>query len=188
MKPSQYEQQALDVAQKIGIEIKAAFQGEQCPEWAVQRQLAGGERRDRRACSECGTVHGDKYRVTIKRSGRNGAGASISFDYWASWADCNVEITGPMVGSALAFKKAGLDTYSSHKYHVGDIVRKQHKPSVYSILTCVSSDLNNPTDADAVHAEFGEMKPSQAEAIAAHARKLQAFFTEEERELLSEVQ
>ena len=40
----------------------------------------------------------------------------------------------------------------------------------------------------AVVAEFGDMKPSHAQATADHARKLQAFFTNDEREALAEIQ
>ena len=62
------------------------------------------------------------------------------------------------------------------------------RPTQYSILACVGSDVNMPTDADEVVAELGDMKPSQAQATADQARKLQAFFTEAEREALAEIQ
>ena len=62
------------------------------------------------------------------------------------------------------------------------------RPTQYDVLACVGSDVNMPTDADEVVAELGDMKPSQAQATADHARKLQGFFTEAERESLAEIQ
>lgn len=184
MEPSQYEKQALEVAQKIGIEVIAAYQGNQCPEWAGTGERLPNPYKSH-GCSECGDMHGDKYRVTIKRVGKKG---SVSFDYWASWADCNVEITGKMVGNGPAFKKTGLPYYDANKYFVGNVVKRKHTPSYYDILCCVSSDASGPTDPDEVVREYGNMLPSRAIAIAAHARKLQTFFTADELTLLTEVQ
>ena len=65
---------------------------------------------------------------------------------------------------------------------------KGKRPSHYTVLACVSSDISCSTDPDEVHAEFGDMKPSQAQAIADHARKLQSFFTGAERAALAEIQ
>ena len=65
---------------------------------------------------------------------------------------------------------------------------KHKRPSQYDVLACVGSDVNMPTTADEVVAEFGDMKPSQAQATADHARKLRAFFTDNEREALAEIQ
>lgn len=58
----------------------------------------------------------------------------------------------------------------------------------YSVLACISSDAQGPTNPDEVYEEFGDMKPSQAIAISEFAKKLQAFFTEKEIEALSEIQ
>ncbi len=62
------------------------------------------------------------------------------------------------------------------------------EPTIYDILACISSDASMSTDPDEIAQEFGIMKPSQAIAIAAWAKKLQAFFTEDEREKLNEIQ
>jgi len=61
------------------------------------------------------------------------------------------------------------------------------RPTAYDVLTCISSDAFSPTDPDEVAEEFGNMRPSQAIAIARFATKLQAFFDEEELEALSEI-
>ncbi len=61
-------------------------------------------------------------------------------------------------------------------------------PSIYDVLSCVSSDMNMPTTADEVRQEIGsDMKPYQCKAIAAFAKKLQAFFTSSQRDALSEI-
>ncbi len=61
-------------------------------------------------------------------------------------------------------------------------------PSAYDILACVSSDASSPTDADEVAAEFGEIKPSIAFAVAERAKELKAFFTNLELGALAEIQ
>lgn len=180
MEPSEYEKRAKKIADKIGIEIVCAYQGEQCPEWSDKSKKV----RTPATCKECGDVHGDKFRVTIKR--KEGKG-SVSFDFWASWADCYVEIKPHMIGSPREFGKVGLSIYHSNMYHAGQVVQREHKPGYYDILACVYSDMCSSTDPDEIYDEFGEMKPSRANAIAAHARKLQKFFTDDEREQLSEV-
>ena len=60
-------------------------------------------------------------------------------------------------------------------------------PTSCDILACLSSNISAPTDPDEVAQEFGEMKPSQAIAIAKFARRLQRFFTPEEQEALMEI-
>jgi hypothetical protein len=61
-------------------------------------------------------------------------------------------------------------------------------PTEYTVLACISSEANSPTDPDEVAKEFGDMLPSQAIAVAKFAKKLQNFFTEKEIEALSEIQ
>ena len=179
---SKYEVQAREVAEKIGIEVIAAFQGDQCPEWG------GGERqKTRHACTECGQIHGDKFRITIKRMA---TGKSVSFDYWASWASCN-KMAGEIqrhVTPSLEAKKYGLAWWDVRDEDPNKVFHVKHRPSYYDVLCCVGSDVNGSTDPDEIFAELGPMTPSRAEAIAAATRKLQAFFTEAERALLAEVQ
>jgi hypothetical protein len=60
--------------------------------------------------------------------------------------------------------------------------------TAYDVLSCISSDASCPTDPDEVAVEFGDMKPSQAIAIADFAKRLRAFFTEDELVDLAEIQ
>lgn len=69
-----------------------------------------------------------------------------------------------------------------------DHQEKGWAPRAYDILSCLSCDLSMPTDPDEIAREFGPMLPSQAQHIADHARKLQAFFTTAEVEALSVIQ
>ncbi len=145
---SEYEEQAEQFLTKYGLVIRIAFKGDKCPAW---------EEGDLH-------IHGDRYRVTIKRDtqyevGQEGRmihiqGKSISFDFWNSKADSE----------------------------------EKKRPTAYDILSTVGSDAFSPTNPDKVAAEFGDMKPSQAIAIARFAKRLQAFFTKDELETVSEIQ
>lgn len=193
---NEYEVQGRDVARKLGLEIRAAYQGNQCPGWGGSKPTTIPRYTTAMDCPECGGIHGDKYRVTIKRVGRTGPGSALHFDFWASWSDCFALLAEVERMTPQERVKRG---WPRHEWSLSSLdrvvgtrgrlwLRRKHTPTEYTILACVSSDMSCPTDADEVHAEFGDMRPSQAEAIAAHARKLQAFFTEEERAILSEVQ
>lgn len=135
-----YTEQARAFLDRFGLEIKAAYKGEKSPKWG-------------------GDIHGDHYRVTIRRiRGSDGSRVvprpySLSFDFWGS-------VT---------------------------MMQEGRRPSAYSILSCVSSDAHIPTNPDEVVSELGEMQPSQAIATAKFASRLQAFFTKEEMEALAEI-
>lgn len=61
-------------------------------------------------------------------------------------------------------------------------------PGYYDVLSSVGSDAQSPTDPDEVAREYGDMRPSQAIAVARFAERLQRFFTESELEKLAEIQ
>lgn len=63
---SEYEARAEAFLERNGLSIKAAFKGDRCPPWED---------------GKC--IHGDRYRVTIRRK----AGGSLSFDFWDSIAN-----------------------------------------------------------------------------------------------------
>ena len=129
-----YEKQTSEFLEAHGLTIRAAFKGDKCPAWE----------------NEGSHIHGDCYRITIRRKG----GRSVSFDFWNSQADS----------------------------------QNDKRPTPYDILSCVSADAFSPTDPDEVAAEYGDMKPSQAIAVARFAKRLQAFFWEDELEALGEIQ
>lgn len=181
MKLSKYEENALRIANEIGIEIKTCYQGGQCPEWSAS------ERSYRNTCEDCGTIHGDKYRVTIKRKGLKNAG--ISFDYWASWASCNKTVRELRAMKHSEIQKLGIALTSGLLHeHDSNVVKIRHKPSDYDILACISGDMFGSTNPDEIYEEFGEMKPSRALHIAEHNLKLQSFFSEAERLKIADVE
>lgn len=185
MKLSAYEKNALRIAEEISIEIRTCYQGGQCPEWGASRDA----RRDRHACEDCGGVHGDKYRVTIKRKGKGPGAPNLSFDYWASWASCNKTVRELRAMKHSEIRELGIALYGSLLHeHDSKTVKVKHKPSYYDILACLSFEVFGSTDPDAIYEEFGEMKPSQALRIAEHNRKVQAFFTEAERLKIADVE
>ena len=65
--------------------------------------------------------------------------------------------------------------------------QKGKSPTAYDVLACLASDARCSTDPDEIYADFGEMTPSNAIAIAAHAKEIQDFFTQEELDDLSEI-
>ena len=163
MKRNEYDEQAEKFCKDFGFEVKAAFKGDRCPPWD-----------DDKHC------HGDRYRVTIKRSqvkvikfsdtetcpnghknclspgcylNKKGCPTSISFDFWNSLNDS----------------------------------QKGERPSAYDILACISSDVSMPTDPDELISEIGPMKVKQALASCEFTKRLQAFFTEAEISALSEI-
>jgi hypothetical protein len=61
-----YEAQAEEFLKRHSLTLRVAFKGCQCPPW-----------------DDDGHIHGDCYRVTIKRP----SGRSLSFDFWNSLYD-----------------------------------------------------------------------------------------------------
>lgn len=136
----EYETLAQRFLDNNHLILRATFKGDKCPSW----------------CDGTKHIHGDRYRVTIKRDGTGAIPLtnSISFDFWNSLNDA----------------------------------QEGKKPTAYTVLACISSDVSMPTDPDEVVQELGEMKPSQAIATAKFAKRLQGFFRDKEIEELSEIQ
>ena len=63
---SDYEAQAQAFMDWFGLTMRAVYKGDKCPPWDDDKH-----------------IHGDRYRITIKRKG----GRSISFDFWNSLQD-----------------------------------------------------------------------------------------------------
>jgi len=145
MERTDYEEKAQGFLDRNGLTIRAAFKGDRCPPW---------ERGNKH-------IHGDRYRITIKRVGPDKVFSdgepgprSISFDWWNSYNDS----------------------------HEGK------RPTAYDVLSSVSSDAYCPTDPDEVLQEFGgDMTIAQAAAIAKFALRLQSFFGNWEYEDLAEI-
>ncbi len=72
MEHTEYEAQARRFLETNNLTIKTAFKGDKCPHWDNSKH-----------------IHGDRYRVTIKRIYNiwNGQPHSISFDFWNSLHD-----------------------------------------------------------------------------------------------------
>lgn len=132
---SEYEAKAQNFLDKHGLKIKTAWKGSDAPAWAKD------------------TVHGDKYRVSIKRQRQ-----SVSFDFWGSYHD----------------KQNGI------------------APTPYSILACVSGDINGPENFSEFCSVYGYDEDSRADyqlflRASKLARKLRAFFYADEIEDLADI-
>lgn len=146
MTTTDYETQAREVAERIGLQIAIRETvAQKCPPWKDTRPGQYG------GCPTCNTYHGLEYRVTITSPHNL---ERLTFPFWGSKADADA-------GKA---------------------------PTVYDILATIGSDASSPTDPDEVAEEYGPMRPSQAIAVAAFAKKLQAFFTDAELAAIQEVQ
>jgi len=121
---------------------------------------------DREKCKKGWHVHGWHYRATVARKPTKPC----------PWTCNRNEI-------CTHFQSISFDFWNSQHDR-----EKGWHPRAYDILSCISGDLSAPTDPDEVVQEYGDMPPSQAVAVAEFARKLQAFFTEAEKQALSEIQ
>jgi hypothetical protein len=79
---SKYDEQAEQFLSNFGLTVKMVQKGDRCPPWEDSR----------------GCVHGDRYRVSIKRSS---GGKALSFDFWNSLNDVQTG-TGLSAYSVLA--------------------------------------------------------------------------------------
>ncbi len=154
-----YNKQANDFLTEHHLTLDTAFKGDKCPPWRK------GKPTSRDACPECGSVHGDLYRVTIRRPTHDAVWSngepgprSLSFNFWGSYAD----------------------------------QQDGNRPSAYDVLACISSEVYCPESFGLFCSDFGYDQDSrQAEATfkrcAAFAVKLGAFFSESELEALAEI-
>src|SRR5262249_55659534 len=117
----------------------------------------------------CGMVHGDQYRVTIRRAGTSVTVLhdrqpgprllhAITFDFWGSLRDTETHC----------------------------------RITAYDVLACVSADAGYPTDPVGVTAELGMDRDSDRDyqsaiRIARFAARLRRFFTPQELADLAEV-
>lgn len=168
--PTEYDVQAAEFLKRFGLSFHAQLmEPQRCPDWNDGKSPPG--------CGRCGRIHGYGYVVTIARGElRRGygeplatTGAALTFDYWQSAADSYPERYGK---ARAAFKRT-------------------KRPTAYDVLACLSGD-HQYTDPDEVIAEFGieslgKRPIERAQAIAAHARRVAAFFTAEELAALDEI-
>lgn len=67
MQRNEYDTQAELFLSKFGLELRSAFKGDRCPAWDDDKH-----------------IHGNRYRVTIRRKAER---RSVSFDFWDSYTD-----------------------------------------------------------------------------------------------------
>ena len=72
---SEYDDKAEAFLAKFALKVRTVHHGDCCPKWDSTQERSG-----HRGCPQYGTIHGDRYRVTISRKG----GGRVSFDFWNS--------------------------------------------------------------------------------------------------------
>ncbi len=81
-KANEYTGQAQAFLDNNGLKLRATFKGmDKCPDWVAGDNSTSNYPS---ACKTCGSVHGDRYRVTLWRDGKPGR---VSFDFWGSYRD-----------------------------------------------------------------------------------------------------
>ena len=157
---SEYQKQAAEFLTKAGLTFKAAQHPHQsAPSWSTEAGLQFYAY-DKASDTRVAITHGFRYVVTIARTN----GQALEFDFWGSIAD----------------RQKAIESRSK-------LAGKVNAPALdaYDVLAGLDA---SPLEADEVYAEFGGMKPSRAEEIAAFNRKVRAFFTDAELEALAEIQ
>lgn len=158
-----YRPQARALLDAHDLEVLIDFKdGQKCPPWTPHVPSV-------KQCQKCGMVHGDHYRVTIRRVGTAVTPIrdrhpnptplqAISFDFWGSLRDRE----------------------------------KDRCITDCDVVACVSADAGHPTDPVRVIAEMGVDLESHREQqcavrIARFASRLRRFFTPEELSALAKI-
>lgn len=170
MPDTDYATQAQEFLSTFDLVLFIDFMGPECPTWDEGDQH----------------IHGDRWNIGIKRIEKGPYsdrwGDILEFPFWNSHHDANGWRKLPWSDNVTEESE-----HLGHKRHI-DNWKMAHPPTPYEILACIGSDVQGYTDPDDVYQEFGEMKPSQAKAIANHTVKLRLFFTTPEQEALAEIQ
>ena len=177
---SEYDQQALDFLTLTGarVEIKLA-DNQTCPDWGKCEPFGFSQN----IFSNRGVVtvphnHGLKYTVTIGREGRK----SYTFDFWSSINDT--------YKSEVAFI---AEDSNMRKIDMGRVIKSAVKPTAYSALTCLSSDIgvHEWTFQEFCDSYGYDTDSRKAEkvynAVCDQSRALARLFSEEELDKLSEI-
>jgi len=155
------------------------------------------------------TFKGDRSRVTIWRPGiRREPGRSRPFDVvlggklidtvWAGGPADDVrrslvEHDGYDAGITVRAARASGGRLSFDFWNSQKDMQEGKAPTAYDVLACISGDVNCPDTFEDFCGEYGyDLDSRKAFATfkrcATFAERLQAFFTEEEREALAEIQ
>jgi hypothetical protein len=175
-----YTQQAEAFLAKHGLTFKAELAADQAPPaWDMAKgfRYVGRSSRD-----NCGDYNGevvlrcgDKWDITISRGTHR-----LQFPFWSSIAD---------KARRLGLVRSNMMSVAAEKLPRPD---KDHKPTAYDVLACISNDANTPADFEEFCSDFGYDTDSR-KAEDTHRRcvtfalKLRQFFTATEFEELQEI-
>ena len=157
---SEYEKQAQAFLDKFHITFKATWMGDKCPPWVTSGPKANGP------CPNCRHMHGDRSQVEIGR-----------------------DLTRmPTVVCAAALRILSFDFWNSYQAQQDGITDLD----AYPVLSSISYDVHCPDTFEDFCAEYGEEEDSRRafntfKRCARFAKRLQAFFSEEEREALQDI-
>lgn len=159
-----YQKQAQDFLRKHNLTFKAERRSDACPPF----------------CNDEKHIHGAEYTITIERGD---CSRKIVFPFWNSFQDEKGKQPYP---SARTIWQEEQNKIATQKH-------KPKAPDAYSVLACLSGDINCAECFEDFCADFGYDTDSRRAldsflACSSFAAKLRGFFTEQEKTDLLEIQ
>jgi len=166
---SEFQKQAERFLSDNGLKFRATAYPEDmqtAPKWAKD---------DKGINTRVGRLsHGIRYRITISR---NGSPGRLTFDFWGSISDREaIELARLPEFQDRKARKAALDA----------------RPTAYDVLACISSVATCPDTFRDFCADYGYDNDSLTalrtfKRCRAFAKRMRAFFTDQELEQLAEI-
>lgn len=185
---SEYEKQATDLLEKIGVTFAVAYVGMDCPMFCEDARK-GVDMNKLDVFPRHTHIHGRHYRCTLTRTATKKA---IVFEFWNSYRD----------EEGNYIRRNGTDTFANNQlFQYGLTVRsnrfdiskkiKQESVSAYDLLAAIEK--YEPEDFEEWATSMGYDSDSRRAEQIWHAvreewRKVNGFFTAEEIEQLQEIQ
>ena len=177
---SEYTEKADSFLAKFGLTFEAAGPLDTKPEWSsddkAHKYWQRGPFMDRDNPTTVSLTVGDGWEITIRRGTHK-----LSFPFWSSISD--------------KAKRLGLVSQLNARSWPSKwpFPEKDHKPTAYDVLACISGDVHTPASFEDFCAEYGyEVDSRKAEAThrraAMFALQLRQFFTTAELDDLAEIQ
>jgi hypothetical protein len=184
MTTSTYEKHANELLESFGVEFRAVLIGDDCPEFCEDAQ--NDRDMDKLNVFPRRThIHGKHYRCTFSAKGRG----HFTVDFWNSYHDAESNAFHHGKGEIQNRDNVYWDKHRGTKFP-GLIRKPLQVPTPYDVLACITK--NDPGTFADFCSEFGYDEDSRRaetiyNAVVKEWRKVEKFFTAEEREKLQEV-
>jgi hypothetical protein len=168
---SEYTEQANTFLEKHGLEFRAVLVGDDCPPFCQDAEK-DIDMDKINVYPRKTHIHGKHYRCTISRKGRG----HVSFDYWNSYSD-----------EEQRYARRHTWEHQSFRKYQG---QKLREVSAYDLLACLTK--YDPGTFENFCSDFGYSDDSRKAEQTYHAvvkeyQKVSRFFTQEELNLIKEI-